>query len=245
MTATESHTLTDARIERLSGLSLKRVVEPDELLPGELGPGQILPDELLSIAGLGLDLTADQRATLSREEVASIAANGVRFEAVLAAGFSLEILRHEDLTDPRVTYILHELGEETRHSRLFVRMIGQLAPKARNPIDRRVLHRRAEPRPSSPHAPARVLLRARAHGRRDPRPLPEARVRASRHRPVPPRGQSVPPPRRSAAPELRAHVASRALREGDALRTLPDPPPRAAAPRPACSTCSCTPACTR
>lgn len=136
---TDRTTLTDRRIERLSALSQKRVIEPDEALTGAIGPGQVLPDELLSIAGLDLDLTAEQRVTLSREEVASIAANGVRFEAVLAAGFSLEILRYQDLTDPRVTYILHELGEETRHSRLFVRMIEQLAPRARNPIDTRVI----------------------------------------------------------------------------------------------------------
>jgi hypothetical protein len=130
----------DLRIERLSDVSQKRVIEPDEAaLPGAIGPGQVLPDELLSVAGLDLRLTPEQRATLSREEVASIAANGIRFEAVLAAGFSLEILRHQDLTDPRVTYILHELGEETRHSRLFVRMIEQLAPRARNPIDTRLI----------------------------------------------------------------------------------------------------------
>ena len=86
----------------------------------------------------------------------------MRFEAVLAAGFSLEILRYQDLTDPRVTYILHELGEETRHSRLFVRMIEQLAPRARNPIDTRDHHGRAEPDPAPPDAPARVLLRPRA-----------------------------------------------------------------------------------
>jgi P-aminobenzoate N-oxygenase AurF len=132
-------TTLDDRISRLSALSLKRVIEPDDALPGAVGPGQVLPDELLSIAGLDLDLTPEQRATLSREEVASIAANGIRFEAVLAAGFSFEILRYEDLTDPRVTYILHELGEETRHSRLFVRMIEQLAPRAKNPIDTRIL----------------------------------------------------------------------------------------------------------
>ena len=129
----------DRRIDRLSVLSGKRVIEPDDALPGGIGPGQVLPNELLSVAGLDLDLTAEQRTTLSREEVASIAANGVRFEAVLAAGFSLDILRREDLTDPRVTYILHELGEETRHSRLFVRMIEQLAPRAVNPIDRRII----------------------------------------------------------------------------------------------------------
>jgi hypothetical protein len=131
----------DTRITRLSELSRRRFVEPDDALPAAIGPGQILPDELLSIAGLDLALTTEQRAQLSREEVASIAANGIRFEAVLAAGFSLEIVRREDLTDPRVTYILHELGEETRHSRLFVRMIEQLAPTARNPIDPRILDR--------------------------------------------------------------------------------------------------------
>jgi hypothetical protein len=142
MTTLENPASTDdVRIVRLSELSARRFVEPDLALPGGIGPGQVLPDELLSIAGLDLDLSAEQRAQLSREEVASIAANGIRFEAVLAAGFALEILRREDLTDPRVTYILHELGEETRHSRLFVRMIEQLAPKARNPIDPRLLDR--------------------------------------------------------------------------------------------------------
>ena len=133
------------------------------------------------MAGLDLDLTPEQRATLSREEVASIAANGVRFEAVLAAGFALEILRREDLTDPRITYILHELGEETRHSRLFIRMIEQLAPKARNPIDQRIflaLQKRVLPRLMSP---ARRVLRARAQRRGDPGSVPEARVRTPRH----------------------------------------------------------------
>ena len=151
----------DERVERLSSLSLKRVIEPDEALTDAIGPGQVLPDELLSVAGLDLDLTAEQRATLSREEVASIAANGVRFEAVLAAGFALEILRREDLTDPRITYILHELGEETRHSRLFIRMIEQLAPKARNPIDQRIflaLQKRVLPRLMSRPAVFCVLV---------------------------------------------------------------------------------------
>jgi hypothetical protein len=151
----------DDRIERLSTLSLKRMIEPDEALTGAIGPGQVLPDELLSVAGLDLDLTAEQRVTLSREEVASIAANGVRFEAVLAAGFALEILRREDLTDPRITYILHELGEETRHSRLFIRMIEQLAPKARNPIDQRIflaLQKRVLPRLMSRPAVFCVLV---------------------------------------------------------------------------------------
>jgi hypothetical protein len=124
----------DARVERLSSVSLKRVVEPDDAVPGTAGEGQLLPDELLSVAGLDLDLTLEQRVLLSREEIASIAKVGVRFESILMAGFAFDILRR-DLLDPRVTYILHEVGEETRHSRLFLRLISQLRPRAKNPFE--------------------------------------------------------------------------------------------------------------
>src|ERR1700704_4810167 len=96
----------EQRVERLNTASAKRVIEPDQALPGHVGPGQILPDDLLSVAGLGLDLTPEQKATLSREEVASILQAGVHFEAVLMAGFSLRLTDAQDLTDPRVTYLL-------------------------------------------------------------------------------------------------------------------------------------------
>ena len=102
------------------------MIEPDADLPGHVGPGQVLPDDLLSVAGLDLDLSADQRATLSREEVGSITAAGVLFEAVLEAGFALQITRSSDLTDPRITFLLHEMGEETRHQRMFIRMLADL-----------------------------------------------------------------------------------------------------------------------
>ncbi len=125
---------TEHRIERLSTLSLKRVVEPDVAVPGRVGDGQLLPDELLSVAGLHLDLTDDERVLLSREEIAAISTTGVKFESILMAGFAFEILRR-DVRDPRVTYILHEIGEETRHSRLFVRIVDQLNPAAKNPFD--------------------------------------------------------------------------------------------------------------
>ena len=134
-------TTLDERIERLSAVSLKRVVEPDEAVPGGPGAGQLLPTELLSIAGLDLDLTPEQLVKLSREEVASITGEGIRFESILTAGFSMEIVRKADLTDPRVTYILHELGEETRHSRLFVRLLTSLAPEARNPLNKPIFNK--------------------------------------------------------------------------------------------------------
>jgi hypothetical protein len=125
------------RVDKLNQASRRRVIDPDADLPGAVGPGQVLPDDLLSIADLPeLDcLTPEQKQTLSREEMASIVDMGLRFEAVLIAGFALEIAHCPDLTDPRVVYALHEVGEETRHSRLFSRLLGQLAPTARNPLD--------------------------------------------------------------------------------------------------------------
>ena len=125
------------RIERLNTASANRIIEPDVDVPGALDlDSQVLPDELLSVAGLDLDLTPDQKRTLAREELASIFDNGLRFESVLNMGFSRLIATTADLTDPRVTYMLHEIGEETRHSRLFVRVLQQLQPQAPSSMDK-------------------------------------------------------------------------------------------------------------
>ncbi len=131
-------TTVDTRIRKLSTASERRVIDPDRDLPGHVGDGQLLPDELLSVADLNLDLTPEQRVTLSREEIASITDAGIRFEAVLEAGFALQIAQSTDLLDPRTTYLLHEIGEETRHQRLFLRMLEQIQPKAKNPFVNRV-----------------------------------------------------------------------------------------------------------
>src|SRR2546430_1273636 len=115
MDATLTPTRADAsrRVEKLSQASLRNIVDPDVDLPGEVGPGQVLPDDLLSIHELPefSSLSPDQRATLAREEIASIVDAGLRFEAVLMAGFAHEIVANPDLTDPRVVYALHEIGE--------------------------------------------------------------------------------------------------------------------------------------
>lgn len=129
----------EERVSRLSAAALARVVDPDEQVPGRIGSGQLLPDELLSVAGLGFDLSAEEKILLSREEVASITAAGIRFEAVLEAGFAIHVARAADLCDPRLTFILHEVGEETRHQRLFQRLLGQLAPQTTHPVPHRLL----------------------------------------------------------------------------------------------------------
>ncbi len=129
----------EERVNRLTKAAARRVVEPDDEVPGAPGEGQLLADELLSIAGLDLELSPEQRAKLAREEVASITAAGIRFEAVLEAGFGVQLATAEDLTDPRLTFILHEIGEETRHQRLFQRLLAELRPTARSPIPTRVV----------------------------------------------------------------------------------------------------------
>jgi hypothetical protein len=132
---TDSTKQADERIERLNRASLRRVIEPDEEVTGTLTKEQVIPDELLSTADLDLDLTPEQRATLSKEELASIVRFGILFEAILLSGFGYQLALSTDVTDPRFTYALHELGEETRHSRLFVRLVEELKPKQRNPFN--------------------------------------------------------------------------------------------------------------
>jgi hypothetical protein len=130
------------KVDRLNTASLRKVIEPEETFDfAAIGAGQILPDELLSVAGLPevmAKLTPEQKATLSREETAAMLSMGVAFESILNAGFSWQVATCTDLTDPRVTYMLHEVGEETRHSRAFVRIVQELAPKAKNPLDKKV-----------------------------------------------------------------------------------------------------------
>jgi hypothetical protein len=126
-----------ARSARLSAASLRNVIEPDEMFEWErLGPGQVVGDELLSVAGLGLDLSREQKAQLSREELSSMLIMGMRFEAGLIGGFGMQLAASPDITDARVAYMLHEIGEETRHSRAFARLVHELSPTARNPFDR-------------------------------------------------------------------------------------------------------------
>jgi predicted metal-dependent hydrolase len=66
---------------------------------------------------------------------------GIRFEAVLNAGFALRIAETQDVSDPRIGYMLHEIAEETRHQRAFIRLIEELEPRAVNPVRGGVVER--------------------------------------------------------------------------------------------------------
>jgi len=131
-----ANAMVEDRIKGLSAASLRRIIEPDKEVVGAVGSEMVLPQELLSVWGLGLELSDEQWRKLAREELASILDAGIRFESMLMAGFGLMLGYYQDLTDPRVNYILHEIGEETRHSRLFARVIAQLEPTAENVFTR-------------------------------------------------------------------------------------------------------------
>jgi predicted metal-dependent hydrolase len=142
MTTTTTPPAADERIARLSTASVRKVLEPEELFDWDsLGEGQVIGDELLTTSGLDLDLPPETKARLSREEVAAMLEMGIRFEAVLNAGFALRIAESKDVSDPRIGYMLHEIAEETRHQRAFIRLIEELEPRAVNPVSGGVVER--------------------------------------------------------------------------------------------------------
>jgi P-aminobenzoate N-oxygenase AurF len=128
------------RVGRLNAASLRKVIEPDTEVPGTIGSGRVIPPELSTVADLDLDLSEEQQIRLSREELASVVIAGIRFESLLMSAFAEQIAYAGNITDPRMVYMLHEIGEETRHSRLFLRLVEQLAPQARNSVDRGIPH---------------------------------------------------------------------------------------------------------
>ena len=127
------------------------------------------------------------------------------------AGFGLMLAYQPDLVDPRVTYVLHEIGEETRHSRLFLRVVEQLAPSARNPFTQRWYSRLDRLATTVALGMEGHVLRDGAHRRGGARSPATSIQRASRHRPVRPRGEPLPPRRGGASPVVRSHAAARAL----------------------------------
>jgi hypothetical protein len=70
-------------------------------------------------------LTEEQRITLTRHEVASVASLGVWFETILMQLLIREYYK-QDPTAPHAQYALTEVADECRHSVMFGRMIDKL-----------------------------------------------------------------------------------------------------------------------
>lgn len=86
-----------------------------------------VPERRSSLYGTELweGLSAEQRRTLTRHEVASIAGLGVWFETILMQLLLREYYK-QDPTTPHAQYALTEVADECRHSVMFGRMIKKL-----------------------------------------------------------------------------------------------------------------------
>jgi hypothetical protein len=86
-----------------------------------------VPEHRSSLYGTALwdGLTHEQRVTLTRHEVASIASLGVWFETILMQLLLREYYK-QDPRDPHAQYALTEVGDECRHSVMFGRLIDRL-----------------------------------------------------------------------------------------------------------------------
>jgi P-aminobenzoate N-oxygenase AurF len=122
---------------RLLRSSAERSYDPDVEIDWDapFTPGlSFVPPHRSSLYGTPLwdSLDADQRITLTRHEVASIAGLGVWFETILMQLLIREYYR-QDPTDPHAQYALTEIADECRHSVMFGRMIDRLDCPAYRP----------------------------------------------------------------------------------------------------------------
>ena len=174
---------TDQRVDRLNRVSSARPIEPDSHLPwGTLGAGQVIADELLTIDGLEID---GQPVTLTDEQRA-LSPRGSRGDAddgrALRGGPDVrlrawQIAESSDLSNPRVTYLLHEIGEEARHSRVCRAADRRAGSHREEPV--RHAGRELHPLQADPFTRQdRGAPAGDGVGRRgDPRSPPEARCR--------------------------------------------------------------------
>ncbi|GHJ35937.1 diiron oxygenase [Streptomyces sp. TS71-3] len=113
--------------ERLLEASVKHSFDPDTELDWDAPPAPdkwFWPPELVSLYDTPLwrRMPEEQRMDLARHEAASLASLGIWFEIILMQ----LLVRHiydMPVTSAHVQYALTEIGDETRHSKMFARLI--------------------------------------------------------------------------------------------------------------------------
>ena len=135
--------MTDVLARRLLTSSARHTLDPTVEVDWEapLVEGLwAMPEERVSLHGTPLwdTLDADQRRTPAAHEVASLLSVGLWFEVIL-----MQMLTRwayaRDLRGARAQYALTEIGDETRHSVMFARLVENLGCPDYRPHDR--LHR--------------------------------------------------------------------------------------------------------
>ncbi len=127
MTATSVGREREATAERLLTSSLRTSYDPSVEIDWDAPhvPGAYwLPPNRSSLYGTPLwdGLTAEQRVTLTRHEVASAASAGVWFETILMQ-MLIRQYYDSDPTSRHAQYALTEVADECRHSIMFGRLI--------------------------------------------------------------------------------------------------------------------------
>ncbi|MFV8308981.1 AurF N-oxygenase family protein [Mycobacteroides chelonae] len=74
-------------------------------------------------------LTREQRIEFGRQQLGSILILGIWFETALAV-FLYHDLMVSPVTDSRTRYLLTEIGEETRHSTMFARLVDKMGERS-------------------------------------------------------------------------------------------------------------------
>lgn len=127
-------------------------IEPDK---------QWIPEHRQSLYGTKLweQLTPEQRTRLGLHELVSVLSFGIYAEAGLSAMLLRTILEGEGLVDDHSRYALAEIGEETRHSTMFSRLVNLTGlPPYLAPVAMTKLLRLTSLIPLGPSAYAGTLL---------------------------------------------------------------------------------------
>ena len=240
-----TNTIVADRVRKLSTASERRVIDPDRDVPGDVGlrpaPARRAPERGRPRASISPRISGprchvkrwvDHR---SRDPLRSGARGRLR---------PADRPEHEPARSPH-HLLLHEIGEETRHQRLFLRMLEQMQPNAKNPFVNRVTRCLERLRHPADHLACRPCCTCLVLGGEE---IPDLFQKlASEHPDTDPfikRGEQVPPHGGSPAPVVRPGEAARGLGEGESIDRLAV---RFVAPIiiKGCSTRSCTPASTR
>jgi hypothetical protein len=121
---------TERVADRLLRSTAARAYDPDVDIdwsaPLVQGMGYLLPNRC-SLYGTSLydQLSPEQRIELGKHEAVSVASTGIFLEAVLMRMLA-RVAYTRDPMSQHVQYALAELGEETRHTIMFTKMIDRL-----------------------------------------------------------------------------------------------------------------------
>src|SRR5579863_5312689 len=126
MTTTDQERVADRLLRSTANVNYDPDLDIDWTAPLADGKRYVLPRRS-SLFGTELfdQLTPEQQIELGKHEVVSVASTGIFLEAVLMRMLA-KVAYLGDPMSSHIQYALAELGEETRHTIMFAKMIERL-----------------------------------------------------------------------------------------------------------------------